>query len=274
MNGLHHENGTPARVDQTIVSSGAGFGNDPHRLQDAALLAAANAIIFTDRRGVILWANPAFTTLTGYALDEVVGANPRVLKSGKHDPGLYRDLWSTILSGRAWHGEITNRRKDGTLYVEEMTITPVRGDDGEIANFIAIKQDVTRRKEAEEASERANADLLDADRRKDEFLAMLSHELRTPLAAILSAAGLLQQRKVEPETHHTADVIARQAGHMARLLDDLLDVSRVTGGKVALRKPPAASSRRAGTPFPSPSRASHCGWMPIRTACSRSSPTC
>jgi PAS domain S-box-containing protein len=120
------------------------------RLQSAALEAAANAIVITDCDGTIRWVNPAFTTLTGYTREEASGANPRVLKSGKHDPAFYAELWRTVKAGNVWHGEMINRRKDGTLYTEEMTITPVRDGTGNISRFVAIKQDVTQRKQAEE----------------------------------------------------------------------------------------------------------------------------
>ncbi len=117
-------------------------------LQNAALEASANAIVIANREGFIEWANPAFTALTGYQVpDEVFGRNPRdLLKSGKQDQRFYKDLWDTILSGKVWRGTLINRRKDGTLYDEEMTITPVRGEDDEIAHFIAVKQDITQRK--------------------------------------------------------------------------------------------------------------------------------
>jgi PAS domain S-box-containing protein len=105
----------------------------------------------TDRSGAIVWVNRAFTQLTGYEREEAVGKNPRVLKSGEHDPVFYKSLWDTILSGKTWRGEVINRRKDGTVYTEEMTITPVRQAGGEITHFIAIKQNVTQRKLAEEA---------------------------------------------------------------------------------------------------------------------------
>lgn len=119
-------------------------------LLSAALTAAATAILITDRTGTVLWTNRAFTELTGYTREEVVGHNPRLLLSGKQDRDYYRELWDTILSGREWHGELVNRRKDGRLYTEEMTITPVLSNSGEIQNFIAIKQDVTERKQQEE----------------------------------------------------------------------------------------------------------------------------
>ena len=117
----------------------------------AAIDAAADMVIITDPNGTIQYVNPVFTTITGYSPEEAIGQNPRLLKSGIHGADFYRDLWQTILAGRTWHGEVTNRRKDGTYYHEEMTITSVSGEDGRITNFVAIKRDVTERKRAEEA---------------------------------------------------------------------------------------------------------------------------
>ena len=120
------------------------------RLQGAALEAAANAIVITDHTGVIKWANASFSKVTGYALDEVIGGTPKeLLRSGVQAPEFYKDLWSTIRSGRVWSGEIVNRRKDGTLYQEHMTITPVPDKDGSIKHYVAVKQDITERRETE-----------------------------------------------------------------------------------------------------------------------------
>ncbi len=121
----------------------------------AALEAAANAIVITDAGGTIIWVNSAFVRLTGYSAEEARGQTPRLLQSGKHATSFYASLWKTITSGEVWRGEITNRRKDGSLYEEEMTITPVRTHRGQITHFVAIKQDVTRRKAIEEALTRA-----------------------------------------------------------------------------------------------------------------------
>ena len=129
------------------------------RLQSGALEAAANAIVITNRKGVIEWANAAFTTYTGYTVAEAIGKTPSLLKSGKHDQALYKSLWKTILAGEVWHGEMINRRKDGTLYPEEMTITPMKDPRGEITHFIAVKQDITKRKQADQAIAQANANL-------------------------------------------------------------------------------------------------------------------
>lgn len=155
-------------------------------LQSTALNSAANAIVITDRQGTIQWANPAFTVLTGYAFEEAVGKNPRQLvKSGVHGPDFYRQMWDVILSGRAWRGEITNRRKDGELYDEEMALTPVKNGNGEITHFIAIKQDVSERKQHErelEAVAAVSAALRAASTRA-EMLPIILDQLATLLNA-------------------------------------------------------------------------------------------
>jgi diguanylate cyclase (GGDEF)-like protein/PAS domain S-box-containing protein len=120
------------------------------RLQGQALEAAVNGILITDRSGTIEWVNPAFTAMTGYTREELIGANPRIVKSGNHREAFYRDMWATILEGKSWRGEIYNRRKDGSIYLEEATITPVKGADGSISHFVGIKQDISLRRRQEE----------------------------------------------------------------------------------------------------------------------------
>jgi PAS domain S-box-containing protein len=128
-----------------------------NRLHLAALQAAGSGIAITGTDGIIQWVNRAFTDLTGYSEAEAIGQNPRVLKSGKHEPAFYANMWKTLVSRRVWHGELVNRRKDGSLYHEDMTIAPVFDTAGTIQHFVAVKQDVTIRKLAEEAQNRLAA---------------------------------------------------------------------------------------------------------------------
>ncbi len=118
-------------------------------LQATALQSTANAIVITRLNGTIQWVNQAFTRLTGYSASEAIGQNPRLLKSGRHDVSLYKEMWKTIRAGKVWQGDLVNKRKDGSFYSEEMTITPVIDALGGITHFVAIKQDVTERKRAE-----------------------------------------------------------------------------------------------------------------------------
>ncbi len=122
-------------------------------LQTQAVEAAANGIVITDLDGNVSWANPAFEAMTGYSLTEILGRKLNILKSGQHPAKYYANLWDTILAGKVWRGEIINRRKDGSTYVEEQTITPVFNPNQDLTHFIAIKQDITKRKEAQNALE-------------------------------------------------------------------------------------------------------------------------
>lgn len=128
----------------------------PQEVLLASLQAAADAIVITDKDANIQWANPAFTRLTGYTPEEILGKNPRVLKSGVHEPGFYRSLWKTLLAGQTWKGIVTNRRKDDSLYDEQLTITPVFDANGAITNFIAIKRDYSEHRRLEQAERRVD----------------------------------------------------------------------------------------------------------------------
>ena len=128
-------------------------------LQATALESAANAIVITDCEGKILWINHAFELLTGFPAEEAAGKDMRILNSGTQDDAFFKEMWETILAGRTWHGEMLNVRKGGATYIEEQTITPVRNETGEISHFIAIKQDITDRRKAEERIEQQTEDL-------------------------------------------------------------------------------------------------------------------
>jgi PAS domain S-box-containing protein len=129
------------------------------RLQATALNAAANGIVITNHEGNIEWVNPAFVEMTGFTMDEVLGQKLGLLKSGEHETHFYQQLWQTILAGQVWYGEIINRRKDGSLYTEEQTIAPVWQENGEIAYFVAIKQDITARKLAQAQLEQQHKEI-------------------------------------------------------------------------------------------------------------------
>jgi len=133
------------------------------KIQSAAMESAANGIVITNVLGIIQWVNPAFTNLTGYTAEEVIGNNPSVLNAGKHEKEFFKNLWDTILDGKVWHEEVINKKKNGELYYEEMTITPVFDDKGKITQFVAIKQDITERKRLEtiviKAKERMEGEL-------------------------------------------------------------------------------------------------------------------
>jgi PAS domain S-box-containing protein len=133
------------------------FAMEMARLEDVGLRLATAieqspvSVMITDVDGRIEYVNPAFARITGYAPEEALGGNPRMLKSGKQEPALYQELWATIGAGKSWHGELVNRRKDGSLCTQELTIAPVRDAAGRVTHFVAISQDVTDRRQAEAA---------------------------------------------------------------------------------------------------------------------------
>lgn len=118
-------------------------------IQTAALESTLHGIAITDISGRILWVNSTLLKMTGYSASEIIGQSFRLLKSGWQEPAFYVDLWATILAGKIWHGELTNCRKDGSLYSEELTITPIRGEAGEITNFVAVMHDISISKKRE-----------------------------------------------------------------------------------------------------------------------------
>jgi PAS domain S-box-containing protein len=135
-----------------------------------AISQSAEAIVITDTEGTILYVNPAFEKTTGYSREEAIGKNPRILQSGKHPKQFYSDLWNTIKHGEIWSGKFFNKRKDGTLYEEDSTISPVLNSEGKIVNFVAVKRDITYESMLQ--------------RSRDYFTSVTSHELRTPLTAL------------------------------------------------------------------------------------------
>lgn len=134
------------RADRVISRQSAEL-----RKLSQAVEQSANTVVITDAQGNIEYVNPKFAETTGYTAEEAIGQNPRVLKSGQQDSDLYTHLWQTITSGQEWHGEFYNKRKDGTLYWEQATIAPIYDEHGKITHFIAVKEDITERKRAEEA---------------------------------------------------------------------------------------------------------------------------
>lgn len=157
-------------------------------LQSAALEAAANGIVITDGEGTIQWANRAFTTMAGYTVEEALGKKPSILKSGIQDDAFYKNLWETVKAGRIWKGELINRRKDGTLYTEEMTITSIHNGAGELSHLIAVKQDITERKALE-------SKLIDISRAAGmaEVATGVLHNVGNVLNSVNVSANLLQE---------------------------------------------------------------------------------
>ncbi len=196
------------------------------------------SIVITDPHGIIQYVNPKFEALTGYTASEAIGQNPRVLKSGLQDPAVYHALWTTILAGRDWRGELGNRRKDGTFYWEYATISPLRDEHGVITHFIAVKEDITARKAVEDQLRVAKIEAEAANRAKSLFLASMSHELRTPLNVITGLSATLCKESHDAELTRSLNLIGDSSHHLLGIIEEILDYSGLHAGQLRLSAEP------------------------------------
>ena len=195
----------------------------------SAVEQTGDPIIITDREGTILYVNPAFERCTGYSREEVMGKNPRILKSGEHDEEFYRKMWATISSGETWHGRMVNRRKDGAFYTVDTTISPVFDDDGKIWRYVAIQRDVTEHIRLHEEKARLEAQLQQAQRLESvgRLAGGVAHDLNNLLTPIMGYAELLLEDLQEDARLRGAVEQMLEAGRRARdIVGKLLAFSR------------------------------------------------
>ena len=183
---------------------------------------SAEAIVVTDAQAVIQYVNPAFERVTGYSRAESVGQNPRLLKSGRQGPEFYQDMWSRLIEGKAWSGQLTNRRKNGSLYDAESTVTPVRGQDGKIINFVAVSRDVTYQRSIEEQLRQSQ---------KMQAIGTLAggiaHDFNNMLTVIGGYCGMLTADIAENDPHREAlEEIRNRTDRASALTRQLLAFSR------------------------------------------------
>ena len=198
-----------------------------HAEEERARLAAAieqshESIVMTDAHGAIIYVNPAFERITGYSREEAMGRNPSILKSGLHDKAFYEQMWRTILSGQPWRGQMTDRRKDGSLFTEESVISPVRDASRAITAFVAAKRDVTQEIELQRKLEQA---------KNLETVGMIAggvaHEVRNPLFAITTIVTALERKLTDqPEFGEYTAHIKDQSRRLNVLMNDLLTLGR------------------------------------------------
>jgi PAS domain S-box-containing protein len=229
-------------------------------------------VIITDTEGLIEYVNPKFSEITGYTSDEVLGKTPRILKSGRQSEHFYKLLWDTIKSGEIWKGEMLNRKKSGETYWESALISPMKDDAGNIRNFIAIKEDITERKKAEEALIQSKIDLkekneeylalneeltesneriakinkelidvtekaVESDKLKSAFLANMSHEIRTPMNAIIGFSEMLLNPNLPTDRKDFFAQILNTACHqLLNVVEDVIDISKIETGQMEVHR--------------------------------------
>ncbi len=201
-------------------------------LLNAALHATADGWVITDAQGVIEWVNPGFTRMTGYESEEVVGRNPRMLRSGRHDGRFYARMWETILRGEVWRGELQNRRKDGTLYDERMTVAPVRDASGRISHFVSTKQEITAERQLEQQLARAQ---------RLESIGMLAsgiaHDLNNVLTPILLCVEFLKAEFPGEEASAKLKLVEQAAKRGAGIVRQVLTFARGVEGEHSTLQP-------------------------------------
>jgi PAS domain S-box-containing protein len=222
-----------------------------------------NAIILTDTQGTIEYVNEAFLRVSGYAADEVLGSNPRMMQSGQTAPEVYASLWQALRQGDCWQGEFINRRKNGEIFIEYQIFSPIRQTDGRVTHYLAVKEDITEKKQDQaelenyrqhleqlvhvrtqeiealnqQLAERA-ADADAANQAKSSFLANMSHEIRTPLNAITGMIHLLRRDGLTPRQADRLDKIDGASQHLIAVINDVLDLSKIEAGKLTLEAIP------------------------------------
>ncbi len=189
-------------------------------------------VSITDVNGAITYANDKFCEVAGYAREELIGRNHRILKSGLHPDGYYAELWHTIASARTWTGELCNRSRDGRCYWVLASISPILGVDGRPEQYIAILADISRIKEVENALIQAKEAAEIASKAKSEFLANMSHEIRTPMNGVLGMINLALDTPLNDEQQEYLGLARSSADALLHILNDILDLSKIEAGRL------------------------------------------
>jgi len=231
-------------VDVKIRQAIAADEQQRHMLHELQKLSRAveqspAIVLITDLDGRIEYANPKCVKLTGYDIDEIIGNSPHIFSSGTHAQAFYRDIWQTITAGQEWHGELCNKKKDGTLYWETASISAIRNQAGDITHWLKVAEDTTERKETERVILEAKKLADEANQAKSDFLAGISHELRTPLNGILGYTQILQQdHHLTNEQRRAIDVIHHSGEHLLVMINEILDLSKIEARRLELMPEP------------------------------------
>ncbi len=188
----------------------------------AAIEQSHDTIMMTDPEGIITYVNPAFERTTGYAVEEALGRTPMIIQSDVHEEAFHEDLWGTIRSGKVWSGEVVNRKKDGTLFTEQVVISPVRDSSGTITGFVAAQRDITQelqlRRRLEEAQNLETIGMIAGG---------VAHEVRNPLFAISTIVTALEKKlRGQPEFAEYMAHIQDQSHRLNALMNDLLELGK------------------------------------------------
>jgi len=217
-----------------------------HKLSQA-VEQSPHMMLLTDTQGVIEYANAKFFKVTGFSPEEVIGQTPRIIKSENTPRSVYDNLWHTIGLGQVWQHELEDRCKNGDTFWADVTIAPIRSQDGIITHYSAAHENITLRKDAEREMIEAKKQAEIASRAKSDLMANMSHELRTPLNAIIGFSSAMQEEIFGPVGNikyleYLADIL-NSGQHLLDLINDILDVSAIEAGALGLQESKVSLSR-------------------------------
>jgi PAS domain S-box-containing protein len=221
-----------AKADRIVPNSILGDGDEAGepieidlRTLQRAVEQSPSTVVITDAQGDIQYVNPKFTELTGYAAEEVVGQNPRLLKSGEQSDAFYAEMWRVISEGREWRGEFSNRKKDGEIYWEFASISAMRDATGRVTHYVKVAEDITERRQAEQAVRQYARELEARNAELDAFAHTVAHDLKNPLSLVGGFANMLQrtwQSLPDEQAEKYLRAIARNARRMDNITEELL----------------------------------------------------
>jgi PAS domain S-box-containing protein len=232
---IRHADGSPDYFIEIIEDiTRRKEAEDSLRKLSMALEQSQSSVIITDLDATIEYVNEAFVKITGYSREEIIGQKPSLFKSVHTPKETYQSMWSALIAGKAWQGEVINKNKHGDEFIELTWISPIRQPNGEITHYLGVKEDITDRKHNENqliiAKDRA--ELL--AKTKAQFLANMSHEIRTPMNAILGFSELALNKNFPPEAVDYLQKINTASTSLLDILNDILDLSKLEAGRISI----------------------------------------
>jgi len=200
--------------------------------QQKFALDAHSIVAITDVKGTITYVNEKFVQISGYGVDELIGMNHRILNSAEHSSNFWKNMYKTVSSGKVWNAEIKNIAKDGHYYWVDTTIVPFMDSEDKPQSYIAIRTDITEKKEAEMELIKAKEEAEEGAKVKAEFLASMSHEIRTPMNGVIGMLTLLSRTELNRSQMHQVSVAQSSAHSLLVLINDILDFSKIEAGKI------------------------------------------
>ncbi|MCG8616032.1 MAG: PAS domain S-box protein, partial [Desulfobacterales bacterium] len=227
--------GSPSRVMEIMEDVTAQKASEKEiRVLSQAVEYSPVTVVITDTQGTIEYVNPRFTQVTGYTSEEAIGQNPKILSAGQTTAEEYREMWETISAGGIWQGEFVNKKKNGDLYWEAASISPICDVKGQIIHYVAVKEDITGRKQMIKELKSAKEMAESATRAKSNFLATMSHEIRTPMNAILGMSRLVMESDLDNTQQRYVSNIHGAADALLAIINDILDLTKIEADKMDL----------------------------------------